>query len=247
MELLTAAILLQMLDASQAALIFSVQWNTTESPTKGPNGNHTELGQFSLSNPCAGVLRTRSRSHANVPVDLSLTNRSAVAGHICRHLGCGEVYEVRQHTTADSSTCVTDCVYEDPGKLNCTEAKPGTCLNVTEIYCDPPGPAIRLANGTDPCEGRVEVWNHTDWGSVCDDGWDVKAGDVVCAQLDCGSAHKVTGEGGPFPSGSGHILLDELNCTGSEKDLWQCVTPRTGQTHDCGHKEDAGVVCTGFT
>ena len=110
---------------------------------------------------------------------------------------------------------------------------------------DPPGPAIRLANGTDPCEGRVEVWNHTDWGSVCDDGWDVKAGDVVCAQLDCGSAHKVTGEGGPFPSGSGHILLDELNCTGSEKDLWQCVTPRTGQTHDCGHKEDAGVVCTG--
>lgn len=91
----------------------------------------------------------------------------------------------------------------------------------------------------------MEVFSGGQWGTVCDDGWNLAAGQVVCAQLGCGKAYNITGEEGPFPPGSGPIHLDELNCKGTEGDLWQCKKRSTEFTINCGHKEDAGVVCTG--
>ena len=45
-----------------------------------------------------------------------------------------------------------------------------------------------------------------------------------------------------FGGGSGPILLDEVQCTGSETDLLQC--PHDGiEIHNCFHSEDAGVKC----
>lgn len=113
------------------------------------------------------------------------------------------------------------------------------------FVCPSANKTIRLVNGTKPCQGRVEVFRGGKWGTVCDDGWNLAAGQVVCSQLGCGKAYRITGEQGPFSPGSGDILLDELNCTGTETNLWQCGKWSTNYTHDCGHKEDAGVVCTG--
>ena len=45
-----------------------------------------------------------------------------------------------------------------------------------------------------------------------------------------------------FDGGTGPILLDEVQCTGSESSLSQC--PHAGiKNHDCFHSEDAGVRC----
>lgn len=104
---------------------------------------------------------------------------------------------------------------------------------------------VRLSGGSHKCAGRVELWKAGHWGTVCDDEWDEQDANVVCNQLGCGYALSVNGQDGPYSQGKGPILMDQLNCTGREKSLWECPAVREG--HDCGHKEDAGVVCSGMS
>ena len=47
-----------------------------------------------------------------------------------------------------------------------------------------------------------------------------------------------------FGEGSGEILLDEVQCTGSESRLIDCPANPLGVS-DCRHREDAGVRCRG--
>lgn len=50
---------------------------------------------------------------------------------------------------------------------------------------------VRLVNGSGPHQGRVEVYHERRWGTVCDDGWDKKDGDVVCRMLGFPNAEDV--------------------------------------------------------
>ncbi|XP_057592920.1 deleted in malignant brain tumors 1 protein-like [Hippopotamus amphibius kiboko] len=104
------------------------------------------------------------------------------------------------------------------------------------------GLAVRLVNGGETCQGRVEVQYQGSWGTVCDDDWDTKDGDVVCRQLGCGWALSAPGSAS-FGQGSGLIVLDDLGCSGIETYLSSC--PHNGfKSSNCGHSEDASVICT---
>lgn len=118
----------------------------------------------------------------------------------------------------------------------------GDSARATCPSCPPPGRgSARLSGGRSRCEGRVELEQGGVWGTVCDDGWDVTDGDVVCRQLRCGRAVRVLG-GDAFGRGTGPILRDEVGCEGHEEHLGDCPA---APDHDCSHKEDAGVVCSG--
>ncbi|RXN32439.1 scavenger receptor cysteine-rich domain-containing group B -like protein [Labeo rohita] len=103
--------------------------------------------------------------------------------------------------------------------------------------------SMRLVNGRNPCEGRVEVLHNGTWGTVCDDDWDMVDSNVVCRQLDCGIAVAV-GSSSRFGQGSGPILLDNVDCKGGEMDLSQCGNQGWG-IHNCYHYEDVAVTCKG--
>uniref|UniRef100_H3BD98 Si:ch211-136a13.1 n=1 Tax=Latimeria chalumnae TaxID=7897 RepID=H3BD98_LATCH len=103
--------------------------------------------------------------------------------------------------------------------------------------------AIRLVNaGRLPDRGRIEIYIRGEWGTICDDHFDSKAATVVCQQLGYPFALKVA-KRAAFGEGNGlNILLDDVKCEGTEKNLLQCKRAKIG-THNCSHSEDVGVIC----
>uniref|UniRef100_A0A3P9CX36 SRCR domain-containing protein n=1 Tax=Maylandia zebra TaxID=106582 RepID=A0A3P9CX36_9CICH len=103
---------------------------------------------------------------------------------------------------------------------------------------------IRLVgSGSTRCSGRVEIYYNNSWGTVCDDGWDLNDAEVVCRQINCGTALEAL-PSTHFGAGTGQIWLDEVTCSGNESSLTTCVHNQFG-SHDCDHREDAGVICSG--
>ncbi len=98
-------------------------------------------------------------------------------------------------------------------------------------------------NGNSNCSGRVEILYNGQWGTVCDDSWDINDAAVVCRQLGCGTAVSAQTIA-HFGAGSGQIWLDDVKCSGHESSLTRCSHPSFG-THNCRHSEDAGVICLG--
>ena len=47
-----------------------------------------------------------------------------------------------------------------------------------------------------------------------------------------------------FGQGQGSIILDNVQCDGSEVSLYQQCRHSTPLSHNCGHHEDVGVVCS---
>uniref|UniRef100_A0ACB8G2M5 Uncharacterized protein n=1 Tax=Sphaerodactylus townsendi TaxID=933632 RepID=A0ACB8G2M5_9SAUR len=104
----------------------------------------------------------------------------------------------------------------------------------------PEAQRLRLVDGGSRCAGRVELEDDGIWGTVCDDSWDLTDASVVCRQLGCGWAIQAL-NASFFQKGTGPIHLDEVKCSGNESYLLDCPSEKN---NDCGHKEDAGVVCS---
>ena len=102
---------------------------------------------------------------------------------------------------------------------------------------------LRLSNGSNPFEGRVEQYYAGTWGTVCDDGWDLNNAKVVCRQLGLGEAVKAV-RGAYFGQGRGYTMLSNVDCIGHESALGWCLhSGWRGRT--CSHSKDACVVCKG--
>nr|XP_014349420.1 PREDICTED: deleted in malignant brain tumors 1 protein-like [Latimeria chalumnae] len=126
--------------------------------------------------------------------------------------------------------------------------KDTSTAQITDFLKDykPPGLVnmpLRFADGDKPCSGRVEILHNGRWGSVCDGLWDLQDADVVCKELGCRMAISAPGRA-HFGEGSGEIWKDDVECDGSKSRLVECPSRPWGQ-HDCTHRDDAGVVCSG--
>ena len=89
----------------------------------------------------------------------------------------------------------------------------------------------------------MELCLHGRWGTVCDDSWDSRDAAVICRQLGYTQNGLPWGAyGARFGTGSGLILLDEVDCGGSEETLLGCRASSLGH-HNCIPSEDAGVFC----
>uniref|UniRef100_A0A8B9CQN5 Soluble scavenger receptor cysteine-rich domain-containing protein SSC5D n=1 Tax=Anser brachyrhynchus TaxID=132585 RepID=A0A8B9CQN5_9AVES len=185
---------------------------------------------------------------------------------VCRQLGCGTAVSAQGLSSfgqgsgpiwlegvrcLGTEATLAECPIKPSGLHGCSHMEDAS---VVQIWTWPRGKnssgvsritVLRLVGGLNMCLGRVEVFYNNEWGTVCDDNWDVSDATVVCRQLGCGTALSAPGSA-RFGWGSGRIWLDEVNCTGEENDISQCKA-KTWGVHNCHHGEDAGVVCSGET
>ncbi|XP_072173872.1 uncharacterized protein [Diadema setosum] len=107
---------------------------------------------------------------------------------------------------------------------------------------------LRLQDGTDEHEGRVEIFCDGVWGTACDNGWDMNAAHAVCRQLGYSGAASVH-LNAHFGEGSGPVWLDDaITCPTADKNsLSECGRLPWGcaDLSGCGHSNDVGVRCAG--
>ncbi|XP_078616873.1 scavenger receptor cysteine-rich domain-containing protein DMBT1-like [Branchiostoma floridae x Branchiostoma japonicum] len=164
--------------------------------------------------------------------------------------GTGPIYMDDLHCTG-MEISLFDCPYSGWGSHNCGHHEDVSvdCLTSATMSPSTPSPSsrIRLVGGSSPNEGRVEVRPADSylWGTVCDDSFGINDGNVACRMLGYTGVDQVRNYA-YFGQGTGEIYMDDLQCTGTERSLFDCRYSGW-MSHNCGHNEDAGVVCFGYT
>ena len=133
-----------------------------------------------------------------------------------------------------SESHLYDCRHRGWGNNDCTHSRDASVL------CTHGSSVVRLRDGRDNY-GRVEIYENGEWGTVCDDSWDMTDAYVVCRELGFSGATSSPG-GAAYGQGSGSILRDHIYCQGSESSLLNCPHDQVTLGH-CYHGEDSSVVC----
>ncbi|XP_042685256.1 deleted in malignant brain tumors 1 protein-like isoform X1 [Centrocercus urophasianus] len=208
----------------------------------------TEVRLVNGSNHCSGRVEVLHNQRWGSVCDDGWDLNDAEV--VCRQLGCGTAiwapsaarfgqgYEpiwLDDVNCTGSEAALSECRARPWGVSNCNHKEDAgvVCIGPTQL---------RLVNGSNRCSGRVEVLHNQQWGTVCDNGWDLNDAEVVCQQLGCGAAMSAPGSA-HFGQGSNPIWLEDVECTGMEGALSECRS-RKGELSKCNHGEDAGVVCS---
>ena len=88
----------------------------------------------------------------------------------------------------------------------------------------------------------MEVYHNGEWGTVCDDGWDLNDAEVVCSELELGPAIAAR-RNATYGQGDGQIWLGDLKCYGTEQSIRTCLHTGFGGSN-CSHSKDASVQCS---
>lgn len=210
------------------------------------NCDHTEDAVVSCSDGvklgdgttrCSGALQVYRDGQWGAVCDTNWNqNLSKI---VCKQLECGPPRKT-QTTSSESMGYIGSCGGDVTSFSQCNMTKSSQMCHGVTINCEGVK-EIRLVNGSDRCSGRVEIFAERRWGTVCDDDWDMKDAQVVCRAMDCGAALEAP-YNARFGQGGGEIWLDNVECFGNESGLLPCPRNTLGD-NNCGHSEDASVVC----
>ncbi|XP_052809439.1 neurogenic locus notch homolog protein 1-like [Mya arenaria] len=161
------------------------------------------------------------------------TDNVTLRSHAYFGAGSGQIW-LDDVTCQGNETVIDMCMSRPWGQHNCGHNQD------VGVTCS--ANAIRLRNGATQLEGRVEVFHNGTWGTICDDGIDIHFAKVVCRQLGYDTDNVAVLSEAYFGAGNGPIWLDDVLCEGNETVINLCMLRPWGQ-HNCGHREDVGVIC----
>ncbi|NXI65650.1 DMBT1 protein, partial [Anseranas semipalmata] len=125
-----------------------------------------------------------------------------------------------------------------------TTAVSGVAMNASAEPGSPGEAPLRLAGGSDRCEGTVQVLHWGRWVPVCWRSWSAAASRELCQRLHCGDTEEdaVT----PSPAGEGNSTdgcpVAMVNCSSWEPGLCRL---RLATKPGCCTTGPARVTCTG--
>ncbi|NXK99928.1 C163A protein, partial [Mesembrinibis cayennensis] len=207
-----------------------------------------ELRLVAGGGPCAGRVEVKLRGHWGSVADANWDMKDAEV--VCQQLGCGSAagaYLARDRFSQGEgpvSLAVVDCSGDEAALWECQIRGWGPYRGVhdfdTAVVCQG---FARLVGGDGACAGRLQVRQGRAWASVCEDHVDIKAAQVVCRELGCGTALAVRGTG-RFEAGTGPLWERAFECTGTESLLATCAR-RPPRSQGC--TSHATIVCSPYT
>uniref|UniRef100_A0A8B9T4J5 SRCR domain-containing protein n=1 Tax=Anas platyrhynchos TaxID=8839 RepID=A0A8B9T4J5_ANAPL len=172
------------------------------------------------------------------------------AAVVCRQLGCGVALKAPGNAhfgpgsgriwmnyvgCRGTESALSDCTHTAWSQRQCPHSLDAgvTCSGF-----------VRLVGGDSPCSGSVEVYDRDQWKAVCHSHFGAKAAEVVCRELQCGTALSVHGAA-QLGEGAGPFWDRELQCVGNESTILFCPW---GASKDkaCTHSNGTHVTCTRF-
>uniref|UniRef100_A0A8P4GU11 SRCR domain-containing protein n=1 Tax=Dicentrarchus labrax TaxID=13489 RepID=A0A8P4GU11_DICLA len=153
---------------------------------------------------------------------------------VCRELGCGapsvlqgSLYgEVeapmwtKEFQCGGHESALLDCRSSGSARNTCS---PGKAVGLTCSESE----EVRLVGGDSRCAGTLELKHNGDWRPVMGRGWNLKAANVVCRNLDCGSAVSV---GERKESSVRPVWLINFDCVQSGSSLRKCATSESSSS-----------------
>ncbi|XP_043919573.1 deleted in malignant brain tumors 1 protein-like [Protopterus annectens] len=213
-------------------------------------GAGEQLSLVNGSSNCSGTVNVSVSRKSGTVCDTSWDSSDADVA--CQMLGCGKSILATTGSFFGAGTGVIwlnglQCSGSETSLFQCqkSQIQQDTCNHSTDAgaICFGSNLQLRLADGYSDCAGRVEVLIGNQWGTICDESWDMNDANVTCAQLNCGEAISAN-TNGYFGQGSGAGWFNSFECSETDTSLFQC---QKNQWDDniCDHSKDAGVVCTG--
>uniref|UniRef100_A0A4W3I4T0 SRCR domain-containing protein n=1 Tax=Callorhinchus milii TaxID=7868 RepID=A0A4W3I4T0_CALMI len=170
---------------------------------------------------------------------------------LCRQLDCGFALSSGPGAQFGNETGLIwktnfNCLGNESRVLECPvsfwDIFSCTHNNDVSVVCSGKQWHLRLESGGSRCDGRVEIYHNGTWGRLLDDSWNISDADVICRQLNCGSAVSVYNSS-QYGEGSGPVWINNVQCAGTETHIWNC--PYSTVASSSRTSRDVGVLCSG--
>ncbi|XP_072410632.1 scavenger receptor cysteine-rich domain-containing protein DMBT1-like [Chiloscyllium punctatum] len=173
------------------------------------------------------------------------------ANVVCAQLHCGVAVSVSSSAHSGGSTVlmgskVFECTGNETQLGNCPRSSTThhdcSGYNNVTLTCSDESWSPRLVNGSNRCDGQLEVYYNGSWGRVQDTLWDLNAAHLVCRQLGCGYALE-THNTSNYRVSDERPWVHSIQCHGQESQLRDCniSNPLNSSVTDSGA---VGILCS---